>query len=285
MYEYTVNERGCSYMILLKVRRGLAKRRRLMTREYDGFAAVYDRLMADVDYNAWADYLSALLQNNGVLPGSTVLDAACGTGEITLHLHKKGYILTGADRAETMLEIAQQKARKAGARIPFVCQDLRALSVHQPVSAITCACDGVNYLLSGADLTAFFSSANRALKECGLLLFDISSAYKLEHVLGGQTFGDDDPDCTFLWQNCFDPKTHLLEMNLSFFVPDGAGKYTRFSERHIQRAHTVEELTVSLDGAGFELVCVYDAFSMNAPNEKSERIQFAARKRGKGATK
>ena len=249
-----------------------------MSQAYDEFAAFYDRLMADVDYRAWADYLIELLQANGVSPEMTVLDCACGTGEITLLLHRAGYRMTGADVSARMLERAQQKARKAGAKIAFVQQPLQGLSVHRPVGAITCACDGVNYLPSQEDVLAFFSGANRALREGGLLLFDVSSAYKLEHILGGQTFGEDEPECTYLWQNCFDPKTRLLEMRLAFFAPDGTGAYHRFDERHVQRAHTREELAELLVRAGFSVEGVYDAFTKEAPNLTCERIQFAARK-------
>jgi ubiquinone/menaquinone biosynthesis C-methylase UbiE len=165
-----------------------------MTKAYEEFAAYYDRLMADVDYDRWAKYLLELLQANGVEPDQSILDCACGTGEITLRLHKAGYRMTGADVSARMLEIAQQKARKAGAKIAFVQQQLQQLSVHKPVAAITCACDGVNYLLSPEDVSAFFTGANRALKNGGLLLFDISSEYKLEKILGGQTFGEDEPE-------------------------------------------------------------------------------------------
>ena len=249
-----------------------------MTQAYEKFAAYYDRLMADVDYSAWADYLVALLQENGVLPEQTVLDCACGTGEITLRLHRAGYRTTGADASESMLERAQQKARKSGAKIAFVQQTLQSICVHKPVSAITCACDGVNYLLSREDVLAFFSGANRALKEGGLLLFDVSSAYKLEHILGGQMFGEDEPECTYLWQNCFDPESRLLEMRLAFFTPDGKGAYNRFDERHVQRAHTQAELTELLQRAGFLVEGVYDAFTKQPPQADSERIQFVARK-------
>lgn len=249
-----------------------------MTQAYEEFAAYYDRLMADVDYNLWADYLIGLLQDGGVLPDQTALDCACGTGEITLRLHKAGYRMTGADVSERMLEQAQQKARKAGARIAFVRQTMQTLSVHKPVSAITCACDGVNYLLSHADIIAFFTSANRALKDGGVLLFDISSAYKLESILGGQTFGENAPECTYLWQNCFDEQSRLLEMRLSFFTPDGRGAYKRFDERHVQRAHSQEELTVLLERAGFTVEGVYDAFTRDPASDQSERIQFVARK-------
>ncbi|MDP3447661.1 MAG: class I SAM-dependent methyltransferase [Eubacteriales bacterium] len=246
---------------------------------YGDFAAFYDRLMADVDYTAWADYLTRLLQAGGVAPGESILDCACGTGEITLRLHKAGYRMTGADCSERMLEIAQQKARKAGARIAFVQQQMQNLSVHKPVSAITCVCDGVNYLLSSEDVCAFFTCANRALKTGGLLLFDASSAYKLEHILGGRTFGEDETDCTYLWQNCFDPKTRLLEMRLVFFTPDERGMYKRFDERHVQRAHTHAELTDLLERAGFAAEGVFDAFTKDTPKPESERIQFVARKK------
>ena len=272
-------ERKRLFILSMRIRNGKREGATMsLIQTYGDFAAFYDQLMTDVDYDAWAQYLLGLLQQNGILPGETVLDCACGTGEITLRLHKAGYHMTGADLSERMLEIAQQKARKAGAKIAFVRQSLQSISVHKPVSAVTCACDGENYLLSEADVLAFFTGANRALKNGGMLLFDISSAYKLEHILGGQTFGEDEKDCTYLWQNCFDPKARLLEMRLAFFAPDGRGAYTRFDERHVQRAHTPEELITLLQQAGFAVEGVYDAFTKEAPNAKSERIQFVARK-------
>lgn len=280
VYEHSLYRRGYSNTICEKIVRE-GRRQRRMHQSYEEFAAYYDRLMADVDYAAWAAYLADLLAQNGVLPEQALLDCACGTGEITLRLHQAGYRMTGADASARMLEIAAQKARKAGAKIAFVRQEMQRICVHKPVSAITCACDGVNYLLSLAEVEAFFQSAYGALKDGGLLLFDVSSAYKLEHILGGQTFGEDGADCTYLWQNCFDPMTRLLEMRLAFFTPNGSGAYKRFDERHLQRTHTQEELTSLLIKTGFEVIGVYSAFSKDAPKKDSERIQFVARKTSK----
>jgi len=136
----------------------------------------------------------------------------------------------------------------------------------------------VNYLLSAADVAAFFKSAANALSEGGLLLFDVSSAYKLAHVLGGRTYGEDTKACTYLWQNAFDPKSRLLEMDLVFFTKDETGLYMRFDETHIQRAHEAAELCAALQKNGFSLLGVYDAFTRDEPKRESERIQFAARK-------
>ena len=246
--------------------------------EYGKFAEVYDLLMVDVPYAAWARYIAGLLAQNGVAPGQSVLDCACGTGEFSIRLHQAGYVVTGSDRSEEMLALAQQKARKAGVKIPFVLQDMRSLALHQPVSAINCACDGVNYLLENEDARSFFMSANRALLENGLLLFDISSAYKLEHILGNRTYGEDMKAITYLWQNCFDPDSRLLEMKLAFFLPQAHDLYERFDERHIQRAYHAEELSEMLSKTGFQLEGLYEWPGKGAPSENSERIQFVARK-------
>ncbi len=223
-----------------------------MTEEYGKFASVYDLLMQDVPYAAWARYLVGILSKHDVLPSASVLDCACGTGAFSIRLAQEGYSVTGCDRSPEMLAIAQEKARKAGVRIPFVQQDMRELTLHKPVDAINCACDGVNYLLGDEDLSAFLASANRALKPNGLLLFDVSSAYKLEHILGGHTYGDDTKGCTYLWRNRYDPTAHLLEMKLAFFLTTEDGVYTRFDERHIQRAYRTEELATALEHAGFQ---------------------------------
>ncbi|MEN6563725.1 MAG: class I SAM-dependent methyltransferase, partial [Christensenella sp.] len=119
----------------------------------------------------------------------------------------------------------------------------------------------------------------------GLLLFDVSSAYKLEHILGGHTFGDDTKGCTYLWRNHFDPNSCLLEMKLAFFRTKESGEYSRFDERHIQRAHTVEELRAALRLAGFEIEEVFGWPGREEPKPESERIQFVAKKRAASTEK
>ena len=66
-------------------------------------------------------------------------------------------------------------------------------------------------------------------------------------------------------------------MRLTFFQREGDGRYRRFAERHIQRAHTQEELTHALERAGFS-VQVFDAFTRKAPGPESQRLQFVAQR-------
>ncbi len=241
--------------------------------QYDRFANVYDALMADVDYGLWAQYIASFLP----LSEASVAECACGTGEITLRLKRMGYSVTGIDISEEMLSVASIKAREAGLKIPFVQQDMRSLALHKRVDAVVSACDGVNYLNSMDAVRRFFTSAYLALNDGGVLLFDVSSQYKLSKTLGLSSLGYDDGELAYVWKNCYDPKSRLIEMELSFFVKNGE-LYERFTETHVQRAHTQSELLKALNAAGFTKIEVYDAFTRDAPIKNAQRLQFVAHK-------
>ncbi len=249
-----------------------------MKSAYTGFADLYDSLMLDVDYDAWATYLLSLM--NRYLPACgplSVADVACGTGAISIRLAKRGYRVTGVDLSEDMLRNAQEKARRAGLSLPFIQQDMRALQLHRPADVITACCDAVNYLTSLADVSAFFRAAYRALKPGGLLLFDISSAYKLTHILDGNTFAEAGDNAAYIWQNTLDPESRLIEMTLAFFVREGE-RYRRFDEVHVQRAHTRAEIDALLTENGFTTLGCYAAFSDATPADDTERIQWIAKR-------
>lgn len=231
-------------------------------------------MMHDVDYDAWTDYINVFLCAHGNI--HTILDCACGTGNITLRLANKGYTMTGVDLSEEMLMCAQEKARNMGLRIPFVRQDMRKLSLHKPVDAIICTCDGVNYLRGMGDLQAFLQAARQALKPGGLLLFDVSSAYKLEHILGNRQYFEDSEAYTYLWTNSYDRKKRDCELSLTVFAREGK-QYTRYDELQYQHAFTQAEIETALASCGFSEIRAFAAFSEEIPQEDTERMQFVCR--------
>lgn len=238
---------------------------------YSAFAGVYDKLMADVDYDAWAGYLTQFLGSGK----KNIVDCACGTGQISIRLARAGFIVTGVDISEDMLLAAGENARAKGAKVAFVRQDIAQLNLHKPVDAVVCACDGVNYLASKASVISFFESAYKSLKPGGMLLFDISSRYKLENILGCNTFGENLDDCAYIWKNTYDAESKLIEMELTIFKKRG-GLFERSCERHVQRAHSRTELENWLSRAGFADIRVYEAFTVEEPSEEAMRLQFAA---------
>ena len=246
-----------------------------MENSYTAFAAFYDAMMHDVDYDAWAQRLAQLIGKSfSCNQETTIADCACGTGAISIRLAEKGYTVTGIDLSADMLMQARNNAMQQGIRMPFIQQDIANLAVHKPVKVINCSCDGVNYLTSRERMLRFFQSAHAALQPDGILLFDVSTRYKLSTVLGSHCFGEDLAACTYLWENAYDPQSKLIEMRLHVFYPDGKGHYSRFDETHIQRAHSDREIRSTLMEAGFASVESFDGLSENLLTDTSERALY-----------
>lgn len=255
---------------------------------YSHLARLYDGFMNEVDYSAWAKYVSRLFRYALDLPENApfprpprLLECGCGTGNITVPLSKLGFDITASDISDEMLAVASEKARAAGLKLPFVRMDMTALSFHRPLDGVIACCDCVNYLTGEGDAAKFFGSAYSLLKTGGVLLFDISSRYKLENVLGNNAFTDSRADAAYFWQNNYDEESNLIEMKLEFFTKtdkthDGESLYNRSAETHIQRAYTEEELMRLLERSGFTRIDAFDAFTLEPPKPDSERIQFLA---------
>lgn len=241
---------------------------------YGRFSDVYDRLLYDAPGEKWSSYLLPLLN---VPAPARVLDYACGSGRMSTELARAGYEVIGIDRSAQMLMRAQEKLRPFRERCHLVKADMTAFSMERPADAALCALDGVNYLVTGGALAAFFASAAANLKEGAPFLFDISSSYKLENILAEEIFFDDGEEETLLWTNAYDPPSRLLEMSLTVFARQG-GLYERFDELHVIRAWREEEIVRALETAGFYDIGVFAFGTPDAPAAQSERIQFRARK-------
>ena len=242
---------------------------------YEAFAGLYDVLMDDVDYDAWANYYLELIRRLGVEP-RTLCDCACGTGSMSVRFAGRGLRVTGVDLSGDMLELARRKALEHGVQVMFVRQDMCALALPRPVDALVCGCDGVNYLLDDDRLRAFFTRARESLKPGGALAFDISSPSKLRDTLGNNFFGEDREDVAYLWSNRFDEAARTVTMDLTFFTRERDGRYRRFDELHVQKAHTPEHLLALLGECGFRQAQAFGDRRFDAPAPDEARIHIAA---------
>ena len=242
---------------------------------YQAFAELYDELMDDVDYESWADYYTRLLSIYGVRNGK-VCECACGTGGLTIPLYRRGFQMTGVDISREMLWEAAQKSRKQGIAMPFVQQDMRALNLHRPMDAVLATCDGVNYLLTEEDLLSFFRAAHRAIKPGGALIFDVSTPYKLQHVLCSGLMAEDRENITYMWQNTWNERQRTVSLDLVFFVREKDNQYRRIEEHQKQRAWDEKTLKENLWHAGFRAVSIYGDYTLNSSTDGNQRWHVAA---------
>ena len=245
---------------------------------YGEFANVYDTLMnKDIKYNRIADYIENLFDYYDMNP-EIVCELACGTGNITIPLAMRGYDMIGVDRSFQMLDEARTKASKLGKNILFLNQDMAHLDLYGSAGAFICMIDGMNYILVPSQIEQlFYKVKNCFLDTGGIFIFDISTRHKLKNVLGSNTFIHDDDKIFYTWENKYFDKCNICRMDLTFFKKQKNDKYIRFDEVHLQRAHSVKEITWALKKAGFTQIDTYGAFTFNSPSTDEQRIVFAAR--------
>lgn len=242
---------------------------------YDGFASVYDHLMTDTPYDEWYKNLMSLY-NKYAMKGKDILDLACGTGAMTLRLSKAGYKVLGIDLSETMLEIAQQRAFKENLKARFIQQDMTELNLFHPYDSVISYCDGFNYILDEKKLENTLKLVHKYLKKDGLLVFDMSSSYKLKHILGQNVFTETG-DSPYIWENYYDNETKILEFDLTIFVGQG-NQYKRFDEIHKQRAYEINQILEIMIKSGFDPLEILDTNAHKQVTETTERWLFVGRK-------
>ena len=244
---------------------------------YRDFAAVYDRLMQDIPYAGWVQYLDLIFQKHGIRP-QVVLDIGCGTGNVTIPLAQMGYRLIGLDMSQEMLALAEEKARNQGLKISWLQQDMRSMNLGDlRFDLVISMTDSLNYIQTTADLAKVFALVRDSLKTGGWFIFDLNSAYKIREVFGNNVFSLIEDDIAYIWENSYDPDTRTCTMDLTFFVQEKDGRYRRFSEVHRETGFDTTEVLRLLDLAGFSVEAVYGENSVVEPVNDTERIYFITR--------
>ena len=267
-----------------------------MAEAYTDFADVYDELMDDVPYEAWKDRIAWLIQEYGVsqrVSGEEktlesledalaserdlIVDLGCGTGTLTELLAKDGFDCIGVDNSEAMLAKAMEKKEESGSEILYLLQDMRELSLYSTVGTVVSICDSLNYLLEEEELLQVFSLVNYYLYPRGLFIFDFNTDYKYREVIGDAVIAENREDCSFIWENFYDPEEGINEYDLTMFLKREGELFERVSETHFQRGYEAARIEELLKKAGLEVVLLRDADTDGEVTETTERVYAVAR--------
>ncbi|MBQ7580953.1 MAG: methyltransferase domain-containing protein [Clostridia bacterium] len=240
---------------------------------YDFFASFYDELTGDVRYDEYALYVDRIIKEY-CPDAKIVLDAACGTGSMTVRLAKLGYDMIGVDQSIGMLDVAKNKSDD---RVLYLCQDLTQLDLYGTIDACVCALDSFNHIESEGKLLEAFKKISLFTVEGGIFIFDLNTLYKHREILSDNTFVYDLDDVYCVWQNFYNPDDSSVDIELDFFEKQG-DVYRRYFESFSEFYYDDETVKDLLEQSGFELVGHFDNLSFEKPTGDSERTVFIARK-------
>ena len=235
----------------------------------------YDILMKGIAYREWINYTVDLFNLIGLKP-KRVLDLACGTGSATLELVRRGFEVMAIDRSPQMLE--RLKAKKGSEKIEVMEGNMEGFQVPEPVDAVTCYFDSVNYLLEERTLKRCFASVYNALAPWGAFVFDMNTIYGLEKVWGTNTLIREYENVYSVWKSVYDFQRNISTLNLTLFVRNGQN-YSRIDEVHQERAYPLTEVKKFLEVAGFSRTRIFGHMTTNNYLDISSRVMIIAEKR------
>ncbi len=246
-----------------------------LTPPYEQFSYAYDRMMRNVNYTRWCDYIETLFKMYGCEP-QDVLDLACGTGSLTLLLASKGYNVTGLDRAEGMLNVAREKADSENQKISLHQGDMINFKLDQKFDAILCTYDSINYAIDESELSKMFVTVSKHLTIDGLFIFDVTTERNIVEHFHNKTFSENHQDYSYIWKNNYLYNSKMCRTFLTFFIREGE-LFNRYEEVHQQRIYEVQTIDKLLKDTGFKRLSAYDMYTFNKWSRSSDRINFTAK--------
>lgn len=241
---------------------------------YNSFARVYSELMDDSLYQRWADYV----KNHTPYSAKSLLDVACGTGDLTILL-ADDFDVTGTDLSEEMLNIATEKAADAKVKIPFEQANMMDLYTFDNFDVITCFDDSICYLGDEDELYIAAKQAYDHLNPGGKYIFDAHSLFQMDHVFPGYMFNHKAEDSAFMWSSYPGEYEHSIEHELTFFnYDDVIDGYLVNTEIHHERTYPIETFKQILKDVGFKNTQVSADFGEKPVSDKVTRWFFDSEK-------
>lgn len=245
---------------------------------FTAIPALYDLLMDGVPYRQWVVYLHQLFAQHHARP-HTILDLACGTGNVAELLAAQGFAVTGVDLSPGMIAEAQRKAVESRLTIDYAVQDAAELDLSGRAFDVCISLfDSLNYVTDPARLAKAMRRVAAHLVPQGLFIFDLNTEFALQNRFFDQDNLDTDDRLRYDWDSTYSPHTRLCSVHMRFWYREDSGEDRAFEEIHWQYAYRIEEVLAMLSAAGFGDVTTYQAYSLHPPGPLADRIFYVARK-------
>jgi SAM-dependent methyltransferase len=239
--------------------------------KYDALAPIYDRIMNHVEYDDWISLIERIFKKylkkkNDI----SILELGGGTGILGKKLNELGFRYQGSDYSFCM---AKQSLKR---NMPFVCADARRIPFKKKFDCIIFLYDGINYLSSIEEYKVLFQEVAKCLIEGGVFLFDITTEFNsVNHFYDYQNF-EEYSDYSVVRHSYYNEITTTQHNDFTIFnlQKDCAPLYRKYIEKHEQKVLPPQLIEETVPGKLFEVLGIWDEFSMRKYTPRSERIHF-----------
>ena len=256
-------------------------------RDREFYAQTYDTCVAD--WPGEIDFyreLAAQAHSNG----QAVLEAACGTGRVTIRLARDGGEVVGLDVSAAMLDVAREKSARIG-NLRWVQADMRSFDLGETFGLVIIPGHSFQNILTPADQVASLESIRRHLTPRGTLVVHLDhqtvswlgdltrdqggvfkAAERFSHPNTGRQIRT-----SRAWS--YEPATQTAVAQTVWEEVDAGGEVTDRWESGPLRFHCVFrfEMAHLLARTGFEVEAVYGDFRRGDLTDDSEEMVWVAK--------
>lgn len=243
-------------------------------KSYETLANDYDSFMNEIPYNKWYEMIFKYIDNFNLQKPEVITDLCCGTGTMSIKLKEAGFQVTGIDISDEMLAQAYKKSNDLNLDINFFNMDMIDFTLPEKSDMIICCCDGMNYCTEIDEIEDTLHSVKTNLNEDGIFIFDMNTEYKFKEILSKEDFFDVTENSAYYCENNYDEVTKINEYYVTIFTELENGNYSREEEFHYERAYNIVEIQNLLDKVGFQILGIFDDYSMNKIEGNCQRYVF-----------
>ncbi len=246
-----------------------------MTKQsYNIFLDYYDKIVRSTN-NPLEDEVEFLVEDciKAHKPETkTILELACGTGEVARELVNKKYKVTGLDINEKMLEKAEKNLDKKN----LVLVDMTNFDLWKTFDTILCNYNSICHLLKWEDWQRFFEMSNNHLEKDGLLIFDINTVYEFENI--ARDFAQfynfwDDTVCLEMEKTDW-----IFQWLVKIFKKTEVWKYDLIEEVVKENSFPINKIKKELKEKWFKILEMID-YHYGEVTAQSERVYFICKKK------
>lgn len=219
-----------------------------------------------------------------------VIDIACGTGAVLLHLAKNGVRADGTDLSEAMCRVADEKARAMGFRLNIFPANMTDFRSDRQYSCAIIARSGFMHLLTPELQRAALLNIRENLSVGGMLTFNTFDPHP---ALQAQQMHTRETDYAFRLEYVnrqgkreriynaigYDPCTQVMHGNWKFETLDDAGNVVSERVRPLKMRQSYrQEIRYLLELCGFEIANVYGGYRREPADALCRNVIWCARK-------
>lgn len=228
------------------------------------------------DSQRWAEapgIAESVIKIAGLTKGSSVLDAGCGPGRISVELAAKDLDVTGVDIIQSELDAAKDSADAEGVKLDLVNCDLRSFKSQKKFDCAINLYTSFGYCDTIEEDFQILKNIADCLRDDGFFILECTSRETaILYFTDGEWF--ERSGLTVLTQFSVEGAWEGLRSKWTIINREGQ----RIEHEFVQRLYSAIELKRMMMRAGFKSVEIYGNYDFSPYNEHAKTMVIVAKK-------